>query len=243
MLLDKCLFTEFQDYAKRPGDTLPLDSFDHLFPRLVFIMLTQYEQYTGGGDSDLEGTWETQFHMHLYGTITPIELVRCSVSHPLSRDFDCAKWATFLEQWDADNEGRDLEVGHGEAPEDTEPNFDYEDQLRSLTLHRHARLITSEEFPLESLARSIKGGWLILPWRENEEEETILFAPRLDIRYLEEGPLLNESLQGCVWLCQEQHSECEKNHTVAEVDCRLGALLPLLETVCLFPCLMSQSQK
>lgn len=78
MLLEQDLFAELQEYAKLPGESLSLYHLDNLFSQLVFIMLTGVFEFVGD-------YWEVDFRLHLYQSITPIDLVRNTVSRPPRR--------------------------------------------------------------------------------------------------------------------------------------------------------------
>lgn len=226
MVLEDCLFFELQQYAKLPGETLPLDSCDSLFPQLVCIMLTA-EPEEIGYDPDGSKDWETDFRLHLYKSITPIELLQACKTRPPPKDQDEKRWEAFLKRWDADHEVADSDsVESGSDDNDTDaftPEDNYIDLIRGMTLHKNARLVTNDEFPLASLLKPVRGSWSI--WSD------LCFAPRLDLRHLtgdDEG--LNVTLQGCAWLLQGEKRRYWRD-AVAKVDCRLEMLRPLLDTV------------
>jgi hypothetical protein len=104
MLLEQDLFTELQVYAKLPGESLSLYHFDNLFSQLVFIMLTGVSEFV----SDY---WEVDFRLHLYQSITPIDLVRNTVSRPPRRwdqdSEDSEDWDEWLRRYDARNAEND----------------------------------------------------------------------------------------------------------------------------------------
>lgn len=233
LIMEEDPFAELQNDARRPDDGLPLESFDDLFPRLVFIMLTA-EPDLIEEDSGWERRYETRFHMHLYGPITPMELVRASVSRPLFKEDYAQRFDSFLTKWHESEDGNDSDTTESESSDEAYTEYSYEDsyddELLGLTLHKHARLITNDKFPLASLLKPIIGGWRISPWREVDDE--YLYAPRLDIRHLtQDSVALSETLQGCAWLLQGEIEEGCKKDTVAEVDCRLEVVQPLLQTV------------
>jgi hypothetical protein len=197
-----------------------------MFPQLVSIMLTEETEQYGWGPEKHQRMWETRFHMHLYGTITPIELVRAAVSRPPPEDKDDEHFQDFLSKWDAANDADNDNTTSSESSAESENTYDNE--FTGLTLHKYARLITNERFPSASLSTPMEGGWKILPNRD----EDYIFVPRLDIRHLTaKDAQLNQTLRGCTWLVQGPLYTRFRTDSIAEVDCRLEVILPLLETV------------
>lgn len=220
--MEECLFDDLQRYAQHPGDTLPLDSFDELFPQLAFIKLTGHPECS-------DDYWETDFRLHLYGSITPIDLVRKTVSRPPRRPEvgEWAEWQDFLRNYD---KTRDDEAADGTAsiPKDNYIGMSYSEEhhvdfFRGLTLHKHGRLTTSHGFPLSAMAEPLNNEWAI--WSGAP------FTPKLDIRHLRrDDPAVDETLEGCIWLFQQD--KCHRSpSSAAKVICRLEVVRSLLQTV------------
>lgn len=222
MLLEQDLFDELEEYAKLPGESLHLHSFDNLFPQLVFIMLTGIPDF-------YDDFWEADFRLHVYRSITPIDLVRNTVSRPIRRPSeDSEDWDRWLRRYDAALGELDENPVEGDAEENlTGTSYSREhhvDFLRGITLHKYARLTTGDAFPLSAMAEPLRHDWTI--WTE-----FLIFAPRLDVRHLSlEDPTLNTTLQGCAWTMRQSASQGHAL-SVAKVDCRLCMIRPLLETV------------
>lgn len=129
-----------------------------------------------------------------------------------------------LEKWDATIDGDSSDVSRSDILDS--PVDIYEDEMKSLTLHKHARLVINDQFPLSSLLKPIRQGWSVDTFRDCQDN--YFSVPRLDIRHLGKCETLNETLQSCAWLLQQSSPRC---HTAAKVHCRSEVVMPLLETV------------
>jgi hypothetical protein len=169
-----------------------------------------------GGDVAIE------CDVHLYGEIAPIDLVAASFTHTNSskvlRDRVAeAEWQRILECYDEDD-----------LPEYYGPDR-YAISVLSLTLHEHARLLTTDAHPVNFLSNK-RDDADSFDWSFDLRDcNAEYMTPReLDIRHLRKDTIgLEETLQACVWLLQKD--VCYQWE--ANVICYSDMVLPLYRTV------------
>jgi hypothetical protein len=166
-------------------------------------------------------------HIHLYGAITPMELVVRSCTRSVNPQPRWKRgWKEFLDRYD----------GKGESEGARRRTTSYSDRVMSITLHKLARFLMDETYPLKFLqekkSRTDPFEWCVgdLPDQNNYDD-----SPKLDIRHLcKDDVRWEESLQAIVWLLQTNSlmagSICDF-YPGAAVDCRSELVLPLIQTV------------
>lgn len=230
LVLHKSSFEALQRYETSKQDlVLPIDAFPRLFPRLVFIILVHDPFcYT---DDKWRHDVAVDYNLHLYGQITPMELIvtTCTrTSNPIPR---------WMEGWQSDGD----RWRRGEEP--SEPKTfvtNYVHRVQSITLHQHARLLTSHKYPLKFL-QDKQSKIHPFEWsHEAYDEHGFDISLKLDIRHLKtEDERWIATMQGCIWLLHTNSEMAEltvENRPGAEVNCRSEIVLPLVQTVRFTPC-------
>jgi hypothetical protein len=195
-----------------------LDSLDSLFPQLVFVVEKGREEIDA---IRFEGglKFKIDFSLHLYGPITPSDLVEAS-KWRLPPTSDPVRWRC--------EKRRQLQVFDpgmtGIMGYDWEPDMDYECLLHQMSLHRNAKLIIDERCPREALLIcpdfAEDGCWKVRDWISK-------VPPTLDIRHLQQDESLATTLQGCAWLIHGEGGLW----TNARVTCKAEVLESLVTTV------------
>ncbi|KAJ9117378.1 hypothetical protein QFC24_006472 [Naganishia onofrii] len=162
--------------------------------------------------------FKIDFSLHLYGPITPSDLVEAS-KWRLPPTSDPVRWRC--------EKRRQLQVFDpgmtGIMGYDWEPDMDYECLLHQMSLHRNAKLITDERCPREALLIcpdfAEDGCWKVTNWVSK-------VPPALDIRHLQQDESLATTLQGCAWLIHGEGGLWTK----ARVTCKAEVLESLVTT-------------
>jgi hypothetical protein len=172
----------------------------------------------------MEDEIEIVYHIHVYGEITPMDLVVASSTRtdntgsPWEREAKFALWEM-------------MERLHGNL--DEYRGKTYAHHIRSLILHRHARFVTNNAYTLSFLqdkqSRLDPFEWTFDFPDPNSYED----SPVLDISHLRKDDVgCAETLQGCVWLLQTNTlMATEDFYPGAAVKCRSEMVLPLMKTV------------
>lgn len=165
---------------------------------------------------DCEDDRETKIALNVYGSITPQELVLASKSRtptPSAR----SRWREYLDLWDAG----------GGIREAMSPEIVQYDTLIGLTMHRNARLVSSPEYPLESLKHRPRHDYRV-SWVQEEDH---FEAPWLNLKHMTLSNETKETVQGCVWLMRGEREYHRGDHGPVNVRCKLQIVEHLLETV------------
>jgi hypothetical protein len=221
LFLHESSFAALQDYENRRQILpLPLDAFPRIFPKLVFIILVGDPDLWG--EDDYEKEMSVAYRIHVYGEITPMDLVVASSTRKRlpPRWSRPTVWQEFLDNWD------------GEEMPEPEIWISWSHHIYSMTLHKNARFVTNDLHSLESLQHKESDTepfeWAFILPNINSYKNT----PKLDVSHLTKDTVgIQETLQGCVWLLQTNSLSID--HALgAAVTCRAEMILPLLYTVC-----------
>lgn len=141
LFLHVSFFRALQQYKNNNWDvSQPLDAFPNLFPKLVFIILVADPFYIS--ESEMEDNIAIDYRVLLYGDLTPMDLIVESCTrgpNPLPRWK--RGWQAFLDEWD----------GKEDPEEARKRTTFYSHCVRSMTLFKHARFLTTTTHPLELL--------------------------------------------------------------------------------------------
>ncbi|KAJ9093846.1 hypothetical protein QFC21_006217 [Naganishia friedmannii] len=223
LFLHENSFDALQRYENsESGLPLPLDAFPRLFPQLIFIMLVADPFYISR--SPLEDDVAINFRVHLYGEITPMDMVvrSCTrTANPPPRWK--VPWQTVLDHWDRKPESQADQLITW-----------YYHRAQMIALHKHARYITNDIYPLEFLQHK-KSRTDPFEWEfEAQDEHGYDISPKLDLRLLnKEDQAWDETLQGVIWLLQTNSlmaGVLDDHRPGAEVDCRSEMVMPLVQT-------------
>jgi hypothetical protein len=213
-------------YNTPQNDTLHCEGLSRIFPNLVFIVfIDPPRKVSDDEEEEEECEMKMNFQVHLYGEITPMELVIESCMRSQDSLPSGTEWEAFLDQWDG-------------KPEGTASHYNL---VRSITIHEGGRFLTNDKYPVESLqdkhSQTDPFQWTVERFNTNCWKETY---PILDIRHLPKDDAgWVETLQGCMWLMQTN----DRWRPGAAVRCRSDMVVPLLRTVSLEPFALHQNAK
>jgi hypothetical protein len=203
-----------QEYENEGKDhILPLDAFPRLFPKLVFIILVDDPEDMSDGDGE---EFCNNDHIHLYGGISPMELVVASCTRrpwiPVQR-----------------SDGKGSAEGTGEDP------VAYSRSIHGITIYKDARFLTNDQYLIEFLqrkkTRTNPFDWSFSVIGPNDYEN----SPKLDVtRLSKDNDGWEETLQGCIWLSQTNIMmavSTDEYFPGLAVACRSDMVLPLVQTV------------
>jgi hypothetical protein len=178
-------------------------------------------------EDEKEIDFVTDQHVHLYGQITPMELVVRSRTRSANPPPAWKRgWKEFLDNYD----------GNDVSEEARRRITCYADRVMAITLHQHARFLTTDRhligFLQDKKSRTAPFDWCVgdLPDQNNYHD-----SPKLDIGHLRKDDTgWEETLQGLIWLLQTNSlmagAICDF-YPGAAVDCRSEMVLPLIQTV------------
>lgn len=189
-----------------------------MFPSLVSILLQDRPWYPEYFEVRLR-SHQTEDHLHLFGTISAPDLLRvCKTRKDLGQQIKERDEALGLTMG-PDGEGI---VGPYDD-DDRETLMQFTDWIRTITLHRNAKLV----MPKDPVQEYIQPYGVELSVREGRRRVV------LDIVKLEVDDDTRETLDACSWLLQSDQWEApELERSPVTVQCSWDMLRPLLQTVC-----------
>ncbi|KAJ9108178.1 hypothetical protein QFC20_003540 [Naganishia adeliensis] len=216
----KDLYDDFRAYASsRCPDSARNDGEDdqeaikNVFPSLVSILL-----HIPPIENTDSAQIKTSCQLHLYGTISPPDLVYACRPRPPQ-----TLWEEYADK--SSSSGENFDVDDGSSEDSWAPDRDI--TIDTLVLHRNARLLMAEydevEYPLHWVNFGINGS--------TPDGRT------LDLRLLEYGDNTQETLDGCVWLfnngvmaCYAEPDAASNMLRLVKVICRVEMLRPMCAT-------------
>jgi hypothetical protein len=221
LLLHKELYKDFCEYASSqfpngaPDDEKDNhDAVKNVFPSLISILL-----YPPPIKNAYSKSVQATCQLHLYGTISPSDLVyACRPCPPRTarEEYDGAKSIT----------SEDFEANDSSSVYSLAPPLDL--KIDTLVLHRKACLLMAEKDKADYPSRSVIFGC----------GDSASDGRTLDLRLLEHDDNTQATLDGCVWLFNHGVTGCHPKSSTAssmlrcvEVLCHEELLPPMYATV------------
>jgi hypothetical protein len=211
LLLDEQTFQGFQTYIRahpaNAGQTDP--SIEFIFPRLVLVVIHGSPEEGRIITATREITMAAACQLHIYGSISPSDLIHACrfpplLSSPDESDTD-SNYTMESVAWSADD------------------SIDIDVDL--IVLHKNARLLV-EDCEVD-----------VYPWPTSVDISFKTSGRTLDLRLLDGGEYLQETLDLCMWLLSEGETGCERDEKTdimsnsARILCPWNLIQPVVETV------------